>query len=529
MMNAATRLFALAALLVCVASPARAYDFTYTYANATLCYNITDASAHTAELTYQQRPNWEQGIHAYAASLPDTLRIPATVLHNGENYRVTKIGEMALCNISSVSVVIIPEGVVCLGDNGLSDCGALHAISLPQTLRTIGKYCFSSNNNLSAVVLPQNVATIGDGAFSGCHGLTTVVLPDSLEKISEQMFYCCPLTTAFSMPLGVKSIEGSAFAYTGLTSIDIPQGVRKIYGSAFESTPLTSIELPSSVCWLGAAVFAKCNNLANINVAENNAHYCSVDGVLFNKSRDTLWLYPCGRTSPHYDVPEGVVALHNYAFFACTRLASVSLPASLRSIGCLTFSDCSFTQFDISAGVRFVASRAFMDCHQLSSISFGSGVQRIDAYALAYCDHLTQVTCKAITPPVLEDHIIYDVDNTIPVYVPCQSIQQYEATQYWNDFVNFQCMEDAIEEPRVQLLEIFPNPARDVITVQRPKMEEDWQVQLCDMQGKVVKQDIMRCGQGRLTLDIAPLPSGIYYIRAKGERDFAGLSIVVQR
>ena len=49
--------------------------------------------------------------------------------------------------------------------------------------------------------------------------------------------------------------------------------------------------------------------LESINVSENNADFCSVDGVLFNKDCTTLIKYPIGKTETEYTVKESVTKI----------------------------------------------------------------------------------------------------------------------------------------------------------------------------------------------------------------------------
>ncbi len=47
---------------------------------------------------------------------------------------------------------------------------------------------------------------------------------------------------------------------------------------------------------------------------------------------------------------------------------------------------------------------------------------------------MTAITCKAVNPPTLGDDVFYEVDKTIPLYVPAQSVEAYQAADGWKDF-----------------------------------------------------------------------------------------------
>ncbi|MBQ1213080.1 MAG: leucine-rich repeat protein [Clostridia bacterium] len=73
------------------------------------------------------------------------------------------------------------------------------------------------------------------------------------------------------------------------------------------------------------------NNAESYYVQKNNTLYRSVDGVIFTADLKTLVLFPALR-SGHYDVPDGVEYISDGAF-GKSRLESISLPSSLKSVG----------------------------------------------------------------------------------------------------------------------------------------------------------------------------------------------------
>jgi hypothetical protein len=70
-----------------------------------------------------------------------------------------------------------------------------------------------------------------------------------------------------------------------------------------------------------------------------NPSYSSVDGVLFDKNQKVLIQYPWGRVGG-YAIPSGVISIGE-AFFGCSGLTSVTIPASITLIEILAFYDCS--------------------------------------------------------------------------------------------------------------------------------------------------------------------------------------------
>ena len=89
--------------------------------------------------------------------------------------------------------------------------------------------------------------------------------------------------------------------YNGLPVTAIRDSV--FYGDS----NLTSIALGTNLAAIGYYVFLDCANFKAITVSGQNTFLSSEDGVLFDKSKTTLLLYPVGRAGA-YAIPKGVFA-----------------------------------------------------------------------------------------------------------------------------------------------------------------------------------------------------------------------------
>ncbi len=62
------------------------------------------------------------------------------------------------------------------------------------------------------------------------------------------------------------------------------------------------------------------------------------------------------------------------------------------------------------------------------------------------CSSLTSITCEAVTPPIVGDsYTFYDIDKSIPLYVPAASVSAYQTADYWKEFTNIQAIAPAAE------------------------------------------------------------------------------------
>ena len=97
-------------------------------------------------------------------------------------------------------------------------------------------------------------------------------------------------------------------------------------------------------------------------------------------------------------VMEGVTSIGDMAFFGCSSLKSVTIPAGVTSIGDMAFRDCSsLTSVDIPVSVTSIGNKAFQDCSAMKSLTFaeGSQLQTIGNFAF---DGLTSLTSDIILP-----------------------------------------------------------------------------------------------------------------------------------
>ncbi len=96
---------------------------------------------------------------------------------------------------------------------------------------------------------------------------------------------------------------------------------------------ITKINIPESIDDISDTAFYGCHELQNINVLEDNLHYKSVAGVLFDKAGGTLIKYPMGRKDVQYIIKVNVKSIESLAFVDCDTLKSVVIPKSVENIG----------------------------------------------------------------------------------------------------------------------------------------------------------------------------------------------------
>lgn len=249
---------------------------------------------------------------------------------------------------------------------------------------------------IKTVTINKGVTDISDFAFMNFSKMTSITLPDGITKIGEAAFYGCGSLSNISLPSGVKSIESGAFyACRSLGGINL-SNVETIKDYAFQGTAIKTVAFGKSLTTLSGLSFFGVD-VTSFSVDNANQKYCSVSGVLYSKSMDTIVIYPCGKTGSSFTIPTSVKTIGECAFCKNKNLQNVNL-SSVTSIGESAFQDASaLRSVVIPDSVTKVEYFAFYRCSDLKSVTFGKGLKKTSVEMFEQCTSLTNINFGSLT------------------------------------------------------------------------------------------------------------------------------------
>ena len=332
----------------------------------------------------------------------------------------------------------------------------LHIVVEPG-ITGLGEYVLCHMSNAKTLSLPDGLLSIERGALGYLRSLEELVIPDTVTTIGEGAFSACQTITSVNIPAGVKQIPAYAFSYcVALEQVTFPEGLEALDYGAFTDCALTEVHLPDSLTVLHSA-FIGCSNLTTINIPPNlttlNLSWLGITEVVIPEGVTELKgsFSNCTKLE-RVVLHEGVTVIGDDTFSACGALTSITLPASLKTIGSRAFMDSGLTEVEIPVGVTSIGLNAFTSCPNLEKVVIPETVQTISANCFDWSEQVA-IYCKADTVAYLHA-IVHDL--------PCEVLPEetamvyYDVVGYKNELGDVAMVNFSLAPGRIGIIEAIP-------------------------------------------------------------------------
>lgn len=217
-------------------------------------------------------------------------------------------------------------------------------INLPETVTNIHEMAFYNCQYIKDLTLPQSVKNIGNNAFDNCIALETINLGGA-ETIGQTIFYNC----------------------TALKSVTLSGNCKEITENGD-----------------GDIAFIDTTALQEIIVTDGDGNYSSENGVLYNKDKTILMVYPPEKAEKEFKAPDSVKEIRQSAFYNNKNLETVNI-SKVEKIGTYAFENCAVLRnVRTSKNLKAIGAYAFFNCMELKELRIEDKVETIGNYAFGY-------------------------------------------------------------------------------------------------------------------------------------------------
>lgn len=258
------------------------------------------------------------GIEGYFAILvaytgtEQNVTVPSTI----GGYPV-KVLDGTFAGNDTVKSVTIPEGVVY--GSGVRD-SSVETIYLPST------WCPSNTYNFYDKYEFYQVAsiTVAEANPYYCSIDGNLYSKDKTELIC---YAGGSSATEFTIPEFTSEINSSAFSGTiYLQTLNMSNAINEVK-SFYLGDSIRTLNLGNNIN--GVEEWNYSNNLETINVSAENPYYASESGVLYNKDKSILVIYPNYRIGETFIAPPSVRGVEEYAFYKPQYLSELVFPSRI--------------------------------------------------------------------------------------------------------------------------------------------------------------------------------------------------------
>ena len=362
---------------------------------------------------------------------------------------ITKISDGAFEWCSGLTSLTLPAGITEIGESAFYGCSGLTSLTLPAGINSIGASAFRDCSGLTSLTLPAGITSIGDHAFRDCSGLTSLTLPAGITRIGSQAFRGCSGLMSFNLPAGITEIGASAFQdCSGLTSIYVyAEKVPKIDSNVFEGFDAKKCTLYVPMGTYDDYLVSDFGDYFE-NIVEFEA--TGINKITINLEKAGTLPDSIGSSRKYKITNLKIIGEINGTDLRMIR----EMAGSNSTDGKLSVLDLSEAKIVEGGDCYYIdgynyyyytsndviGSCAFWGCSGLTSLNLPAGITEIGDHAFQHCSGLTSIYVYAEKVPKIDSKAFEGFDaKKCTLYVPMGTRDDYRLSKfgYFENIVEF--------------------------------------------------------------------------------------------
>lgn len=266
--------------------------------------------------------------------------------------------------------IVLPSFMTSIGQRAFDRCEELVAVEHNGQLTEVEPLAFYYASKLSNFNF-EGVKILGTNSFPGTdiRGILDIT---SCEEIGENAFTNCKITSVVFNQTTPYKIGAGAFAYTKIENLDIPTPPDSIPSNAFNTYDLKRVNIGNGLKYIGAQAFGPLVEEMTLPETIEEVESGAISNKVLANVPDEGGIKYIGKAAymrtgdqSVYNIKDGSVSLTD-GLFSWSITESVTLPSSVRVIGCEAFAGSRLKTTPEMPGVVRIEDGAFRVCTDMT-------------------------------------------------------------------------------------------------------------------------------------------------------------------
>ena len=376
---------------------------------------------------------------------------------------VTSI-ESAAFEYCALTNITIPNSVTSIDNSAFFWCNDLTSITVASD-----NQIYDSRDNCNAIIetksntlivgcknsiIPNSVICIGNNSFKCCRDLTSITLPNSIISIGDNAFqYCSSLIAVISEIKKPFLIADNVFSYYPRETLIVPSGCKSAYKSTNYWSKFGQIIEKTEIITKRTIHVEHAGTLPNL-IQEDEKYRIEeltltgeLNGTDFRLIRDMAGNNYLGEITPGIlsvlDLTDVKIVAGGEKYLDTDRIKRTDFESGGKFHFNITTNDiipksvfhsCSIKSICIPSSVTSIEESAYFVCRELTNITIPNSVTSIGGYAFQNCQSLKSVKSKIRNPFKIGANVFSGLPTDAELTITNGTKSRYEATEGWNVF-----------------------------------------------------------------------------------------------